>query len=64
VALRLVVFARGHAQDAASVRRDSASDAASVHRDLAQDAATVRAVPATAARVTAPAGQAGLCRAA
>ncbi|WP_328443983.1 hypothetical protein OG780_01950 [Streptomyces sp. NBC_00386] len=67
VALRLVVFARGHAQDAASVRRDSASDAASVHRDLAQDAATVRAtrpVPATAARVTAPAGQAALCRAA
>lgn len=100
VALRLVVFARGHAQDAASVgcdlasdtvsvrrdsvsgtasvrrdsasgtvsvRRDSASDTAPVHRALVSDAAAVsatRPVPATGARVTAPAGQAALCRAA
>lgn len=87
VALRLVVFTRGHAQDAASVGCDLASGTASIHRDSASDMASVRcdsvsdAVsvhhalapdvasvgatrPVPAARVTASAGQAALCRAA
>ncbi|MET7987666.1 MULTISPECIES: hypothetical protein [unclassified Streptomyces] len=57
-ALRLVVFARNHTQDAL----------ATVHHEAARDTAaarTSRHVPATAAaRVPVPAGQATLCRAA
>ncbi|WP_443063860.1 GtrA family protein [Streptomyces sp. NBC_00659] len=50
VALRLVVFARGHAQDAASAGCDLASGTASVHRDSASGTVSVRrdAAPDTA----------------
>ncbi|MFD5514886.1 hypothetical protein [Streptomyces sp. NPDC127066] len=65
--LRLVVFARGHAQGATTPGRNHLQGTAAVERDLAPATAalrTVRPVPATAARVTAPAGRAALCRAA
>ncbi|MGW2780231.1 GtrA family protein [Streptomyces populi] len=65
VALRLVVFARNHKQDAATVDRDHARDAAAVHGDHARDAVAVRATrPVPAVRATPPAGRAALCRAA